>query len=970
MRLPYRLLLLSALAVFPTELMAGSAPPDDGYAGPRSAPPDNGFAGPRPFEAPGESTGAKKGGSSSTVNIFYFDANYSIAGDATDAIEKILSVSTGSLRLERIESFLTYTNGNILILAPPEGLTRARLENGVSYEQIAGTTALDADRSLLVQYPLADADLNAQIVRHMRPVIAETRRVKILKGSAGGISFEAVSLDGKSPASGWLPTVAVSYYVVINGSRTVLTDFGRPMGLGNLRDTVKKRVNREGGDVLLSLSLRDVRGFDFIAVPPSRGLDYLRGLGTDIAAFDQGDFGFVWKTLTSPDYSRRAGDPVFLCSNIEFSSAPAAGLISAYAIRIVNGVKVGFLSLIPADSISRANAPGARVSVVEPVAAASELARELKAGGKADIIVVVSHLTPEELARLVSEACGIDVVIGPKERESRTRRKHIVELENWPAEKHFQPALVALRRADALGKISAVFSIEGGTAALKSLSEEAVFPEPEDLNCSDAQCGDTEMFLRQVAGRGDALLPDPRNIWPDLQSKLQYNSRDFFNLAAGILRKSTGAEAAFVRIRPFFGNLVGDISSGYVGAWLGPEERLVTAVMPGSALRQLASNFDFNPVEGGEWSFSRKYRGGRVLAVSGMDKTGRISGLPIADNEKYEVVFPEDILRDAEKYPGLKSAKVTGYSDSTYNKIVLDWLKAQKEKASGPGAQKDYEALVRELVENSPKNPSGWRINLRNAALQFVNTQAGNPDDFSGIADSRIRTVNQTLIQGSGKIFSEYYHEKIRIDTGLSADYGKVTLRPKNQGAVETESIDQILAENEFRYQAFKWNGFMGGAVLGPFANIAYDTEFTPQTNLPLRRIFRSRAGIKLFEGLRLQEFYFGGVTEQDYTFADTRTKYAWETGFKFNMPIPSTSFTFYAQGYYRDFTRSRFDNLSDIKNTLELNTKISAKLYGDVMLSPFLNYYRVTGKLTQGSAHNLTFGVSLEYARLFKLKH
>ena len=74
--------------------------------------------------------------------------------------------------------------------------------------------------------------------------------------------------------------------------------------------------------------------------------------------------------------------------------------------------------------------------------------------------------------------------------------------------------------------------------------------------------------------------------------------------------------------------------------------------------------------------------------------------------------------------------------------------------------------------------------------------------------------------------------------------------------------------------------------------------------------------------------------------------------------------------GSYRNFSRTRFDTVSDLKQRLEINTKFSTRFYGDVMISPFLNYYAATGTVFKGTATNLMTGVSFEFSRLFKLKH
>ena len=118
-----------------------------------------------------------------------------------------------------------------------------------------------------------------------------------------------------------------------------------------------------------------------------------------------------------------------------------------------------------------------------------------------------------------------------------------------------------------------------------------------------------------------------------------------------------------------------------------------------------------------------------------------------------------------------------------------------------------------------------------------------------------------------------------------------------------------------------------------------------------------------------MQEFYAGLTTEQVYTYSPARTQYAAETGFRLAWPVPGTALTLNADGNYRNFARSRFDTVYDLKERLELNFKLSTRLYGDITINPFASYFLASGKKLSGSASNLTTGFSLEYSRLFKLK-
>ncbi|MDP2864779.1 MAG: hypothetical protein Q8O90_00875, partial [Elusimicrobiota bacterium] len=197
----------------------------------------------------------------------------------------------------------------------------------------------------------------------------------------------------------------------------------------------------------------------------------------------------------------------------------------------------------------------------------------------------------------------------------------------------------------------------------------------------------------------------------------------------------------------------------------------------------------------------------------------------------------------------------------------------------------------------------------------------------------------------------------------------KTVLRPRGQPRLTTESVDKLVYESELLYRMRSFNGKLGPLVIGPYASAAYDTEFSRADPLPLRKVLRGGAGLKLFEGAVIQELYAGLITEQSYTYRPARNMFAAEAGFRLNAPLPGTALMVSADGTYRNFARSRFDTVYDLKQRLELNLKVSTRLYGDIMLSPFVKYFMAAGKKLPGSASNLTTGFALEYSRLFKIK-
>jgi hypothetical protein len=552
---------------------------------------------------------------------------------------------------------------------------------------------------------------------------------------------------------------------------------------------------------------------------------------------------------------------------------------------------------------------------------------------------------------------GINALIGAKSWDTASARKTRVELVKWQKEQHSRPAITVFPDSSGSGKINLEFGLHGELTAIEALPQNDDGGEPFHYRENTEV---KERIIKSVLGSGDALLPDPRQL--SLNNRpphMIYAVPDFFNIAAGLLRKKLKAEVSVLKLYSGGNNMLGDIPSSMVKDWLGPDEPVELAWIPGSFLKKISKKLP-RAASSLDYYSNRFYQGKEYYALSGLDADGRVAGLPLRDAELYLTALPSSLLKDT---AGFGRRKATGV---TLHEAITSGLQSIKDSAPSRGA---WEKKIVAEALNSPKSRSIWRMNLRNLSLRMVNTTVAAAPGYAGVNESRLSAVSQTQIQGSGKLFSEFHCGKFRFDSGVSADYGKLVLRPAGQPRVTTESVDQLILENEVRYRLKNYSGALGPLVIGPFAAAAYDTEFSRAQPLPLREVLRGKAGLKMFEGAYLQEFYAGLTMEQVYTYSPARTKYAAETGFRLAWPVPGTALTLNADGTYRNFARSRFDTVYDLKERLELNVKVSTRLYGDVTISPFASYFLASGKKLPGAASNFTTGFSLEYSRLFKLK-
>ena len=892
------------------------------------------------------------------ASVYYFDHDYRITYDLAQIVEEIIN-STSAIKPQSASTSITYTNGARFLLEGPEDLNADELNRTTDYTPAGAVEVITGGHSIL--FP--PQDLFESVFTGIDNSVGayftvERLRAQLMTGlSPSGIQFKSLYLPSLAEARLWEPTIKMEHRALLDGRELAFTGLSIPMGLDGLsRKMVEEAADKRAG-TLLSLGAGGMLAGAVLNAGPARTLDYMAATGTDIAALEPDDLRNFWRWSREGLLKISSSAPEFVCSNVSVSDPALAPFIKPYAVRNIGGVNVGFISLIPSNSSMLADLAGSPFTVRDPKdeKAMYALINGLRVEQKAKVVVAISFLKREELGWLLS-ARGVDALIGPKTWDSESSRKTRVELRKWEKETHTGPALTIFPDSKGAGTLRLEFGPKGALTALESL------PAPDDGReplFYREQSYMKERIVRHFLGSGDTLLPDLRRLQVP---NAMYGIPDFFNLAAALIRAEFGAEVAVVKVNAFSSSVLGDVPTALVKTWLGPDEPLELALVPGFFLNGLVKKTVPARVPGGYYS-PQDYAGREYYAISGVDGDGRVADLPISPSELYLTALPASLTAGR---PFIKPLKKAAGAPAALHAAVIDALKELKEKAP---AHEAWEAVVWERSRNLPAPHAVWRINLRSLSLQMVNTDVTGPSGYSQVNESLLSAVSQTRMQGSGRLFSEYYSGKFRLDAGISADYGRTVLRQRDQPRLTTESVDKLVYESELLYRMRSFNGKLGRLVIGPYASAAYDTEFSRAEPLPLTKVLRGGAGIKLFEGAAIQELYVGLTTEQSYTYRPARTMFAVETGFRLNAPLPGTALILSADGNYRNFARSRFDTVYDLKERLELNLKVSTRLYGDIMISPFVQYFLAAGKKLPGSASNLTTGFALEYSRLFKIK-
>ena len=738
-------------------------------------------------------------------------------------------------------------------------------------------------------------------------------------------------------------------------------------GMGQIYGLASRRFAKQPADIVIHAVTQT--GKEDPDYAQSRMAQFWKGLNVDLLT------GPIFWTETSTDIAKSGPTavPEIICSNIVVSSASGVN-IRPYVVKTIRGIRIGIFSIIANKAVAIPDGG----EIIPPLEGAQKALAQL-VKEKPDMIVMIADGANQEISDILRATGLVDVLIQDGIGYYKGDRETSVDCPGIKKGFH-DPALIAQVHRGSLGEIEAVFAAGPRERELAGLRHRFINDNGQ-LRWNQYYDSDETVFSK-VFDSPVYVLPDSRLVWPDA-TKLIYSPLEVYNLAAAVIKDETKAEIALVNLESLRSTVVGGLTDGLLADSLS-DSKIVTAKIRGGDLLQLLPYIDYGtfPVAySGNADSDRKYRLQTWLAASGIDKYGRVAGFPVRGEELYSVALPESLLERFDKLGTLKRLIDKTGTGRTVSELVVGGLlkmKAAMPVEAYPAAVKNmgaeegfssaYIRQVRGMLEGRSAEKPLWRLNIDNISFQFSNITVNNADKLGAAQNSKLQSTDQTLVQGSGRFASEYYRKEFSMVTSLTLAYGKLTLRPRTGAAIKNEIANQILAEEEVRYRLWRWNRFLGGGLVGPFADIGYDTEFAASAGLPLRKIWRGKTGIKLFDGQLLQDFYVAAVMERDHTYADNYTKWAYQTGFKLTVPV-RRGVNWTVDGSYRRYYPNQL-RLSDLKEELELNSRLGVDLFSNLRVSPFVSFYQAEGAFSEVTAYNLLFGISLEYSKLFKLKY
>lgn len=263
------------------------------------------------------------------------------------------------------------------------------------------------------------------------------------------------------------------------------------------------------------------------------------------------------------------------------------------------------------------------------------------------------------------------------------------------------------------------------------------------------------------------------------------------------------------------------------------------------------------------------------------------------------------------------------------------------------------------------KQPSELRANFRRVGLELSSTKVSNAEEYENSPVTQLNADNQSLIKGVFDFVLEYDDAIQRWDNSILLNYGRTKIKGHKEGDVSetSENEDKILITTDYSYK--KWR--VHNMDLGPFASVAYQTEFTKNEDAPRMKVFRGKSGLKLFSGKIIKELYVAGVGEYDITYSENISKFAAETGWRLEHTLRE-GVNFSTDGYFRKyFTYSQYIG-TDLKYDLNLTARMDVDITETLTFGPYISYRLAKSREAKKHGSNLMIGVSLAYKNLFQL--
>ncbi|MBR1380831.1 MAG: hypothetical protein IJ560_04600 [Alphaproteobacteria bacterium] len=255
-------------------------------------------------------------------------------------------------------------------------------------------------------------------------------------------------------------------------------------------------------------------------------------------------------------------------------------------------------------------------------------------------------------------------------------------------------------------------------------------------------------------------------------------------------------------------------------------------------------------------------------------------------------------------------------------------------------------------------------LNIRRIGMDVSKTSVRHSAEYADSPIQAFTADDQEFIKGVFDTALEYDLGRLNWDNSLFMEYGRTTLKPYNEPKTINENADKILLTSDLSYAAWDYDSFK----IGPMVRAAYETEFVASDGVPRQKVFRTNAGLSLFDHPIIKTLYISGVYEYDFTYGHHQvSKLAAEVGWRAEYELRD-GVNFSTNGYYREYLDYSEYVPTDLERDFSGIVRMDTNLWGDFTMGPYAQYRRGRARGADHYASNFIIGISFNYITKFGL--
>ena len=795
-----------------------------------------------------------------------------------------------------------------------------------------------------LKYPLVDK-IRSYFAKRSLSSLKMRALVGKVTGDDGKV-YDAILLDDPRAYSNdtWQAQTCFKYLVSVNGVSGEVVSFGNFYGgYSSLLPALEEELKRSDNDVLL---------LDTGGSFGEYGFDYAEPL-LKLLQYDA-----ILPSISDlkSDYDRLVGAKSILPlvnSNV-FEYGTDKPLFKDHLIVTKDGVRIGIIGLISPGHLSK-------VYTKDPIEVATSLLKEIDE--KVDVVIVLADLTPKEISDL-EDVSGLSMILGKSQDEVppfpekyvgfRQRNDSLLRLPYFTGtvgSKYFSSLKLYFKKTET--------GIDEKELVWQKYALD-IYSKKNDV----LQSVENKSIIESYGAKDPILLPDYRELFPDKKDKdFTYPAEEVSTLMANVLLLDTDTDVAIYTKRTRLrSSVTGSVSESIVRTWFGEgNENVVITRMDGGTLLALIDLM-------GQYEQLKDPTKPPATVVGVNPQKMTVKDKPISTTEYYTVATTRQIFDSVDIYPPFRGLEVgREVKDNSGKKVnssdvLVSYLKMKK-----PGTwDKELEEYLSDpdVVHTGPY----YRINLKKIAFEFRGHKVNSIVDYANIPDPRVQPADERTISAVIDTSFELYNSRWNWETGSTLGY--MSMRVTSYGTtVSVAPQDSALIYTDYKYKALNFATYFFGRSLGPFMNVAYDTQFKPTLDNPRKRLLRFTPGLALSDGSFFNNIRAGWMFERDYTYTpvDNEKGVYFHADAQFMIsPIRSSLISSIDLRYFLD---SATDTINDIGVEIDLNISLNVPVYRSFFIAPYFEYFVFRGKVAPlrkyGNAS--TIGVSLGLSEIIK---